>query len=664
MIKPIASAALAALLLAGSSPLARAQRAATVDDLLRIAAVSDPQLSPDGTTVAYVVTTADFDENVQNSEIWQVSTAGGPAVQLTRHVKADTSPRWSPDGTTLAFLSTRSGKAQIHLLDARGGESRALTSHKEAISSFEWAPDGSALAFTSVVPRPDDLEQRVKDRWVPRVVGEDLRPAALWTADATTGAIAQVTDGKRHVTAFDWSPDSRRLVVSSAVSPDLVQAETADLFVVSRAGGDERRIGGFASADSQPRWSPDGTKILFTSRGDREGTAWNSHVYALDVASGAVAPLVEGFDENPSRVEWGPDSRQVYFVGTRRTQRHLFDGSGRALTSGRQVVSGYSFDDAYQTVAYVREAPGEPADVFVAPASEPGEARRLTSHNPAVAELALGEQEVIRWTNSGGQEVEGILVKPVGYTPGAKVPLIVVIHGGPAGVDTDGFIGRKSAYPVQVYAGLGYASLLVNYRGSTGYGEAWRRGNVGSLGAAEHDDIESGVDALVARGFADPDRLGYSGWSYGGHMTYWAVTHTTRYKAASSGAGATNLISMYGQTDIPHFYTKTYFGKAPWDDFDFYVEHSSFFRVGQVQTPTLIQYGENDARVPVPQGLEFHRALKERGVPSQLVIYPGQAHGILEPRFQLDLLQRNLDWFTRWIPRGADGAAPTSTASQ
>ena len=662
MIRPLASTCVA-LLVAGAPSLALAQRVATVDDLLRIAAVSDPQLSPDGTTVAYVVTRADFDENVQNSDIWQVPTRGGEPVQLTRHVKADTSPRWSPDGTTLAFLSTRTGKAQIHLLDARGGEARALTSHKESVSAFEWAPDGSALAFTSVDPRSEDQEKRVKDRWVPRVVGEDLRLTVLWTADAETGAIAKVTDGTRHVTGFDWSPDSRRLVVSSAASSDLVEAETADLFVVSRSGGDERRLGGFSSAESQPRWSPDGAKVLFTSRGDREGTAWNSQVYAIDVATGDITPLVEGFDENPSRVQWAADSRQVYFVGTQKTQRHLFDGGGRALTHGRQVISDYSFDKTHQTVAYVREAPGEPADVFVAPVSRLGEARRLTTHNPAVADLALGTQEVIRWTNSAGQEVEGILVTPVGYAPGTKVPLIVVIHGGPAGVDTDGFIGRKSAYPVQVYAGLGYASLLVNYRGSTGYGEAWRRGNVGSLGGAEHDDIESGVDALIARGVADPDRLGYSGWSYGGHMTYWAVTHTTRYKAASSGAGATNLISMYGQTDIPHFYTKTYFGKAPWDDFDFYVKHSSFFKVGQVQTPTLIQYGENDARVPVPQGLEFHRALKERGVPSQLVIYPGQAHGILEPRFQQDLLQRNVDWFTRWIPRSGAPAVQTSASS-
>lgn len=207
----------------------------------------------------------------------------------------------------------------------------------------------------------------------------------------------------------------------------------------------------------------------------------------------------------------------------------------------------------------------------------------------------------------------------------------------------------KSAHPVQVWAGRGYAVLMANYRGSTGYGEKWRRGNVGSLGAKEFDDINSGIDELIRRGLADPGRLGFMGWSYGGHMTYYAVTHSNRFKAASAGAGATNMISMYAQTDLPGFYSKTYFGFPPWENFDFYIEHSSFYRVKDAKTPILIQYGERDARVPLPQGLEFYRAMKELGVPCQLVIYPGQGHGITEPRYQKNLMQRNLDWFERWL---------------
>ncbi len=635
----------------------------TVDDVLAVVTVDDVQLSPDGKVVAYVATSRDLEENAQNSEIWKVASDGGAPVRLTHHPKADVSPRWSPDSTRLAFLSGRTEKDQIWTIDPRGGEPVKLTNHKERISGFAWAPDGKSIAFLAVEPRTDEAEKRIKDRWVPRVVGEDLRSTVLWRIDVESRTVRQLTTSARHVSSVDWAPDGSRLVFSAATSSDLLDADTADLFVVSRDGGEVKKIGGFSSADTQPKWSPDGKRILFSSRGDREGTAWNSQLHALDAANGSIQPLTSGFDESASGAEWAADGATVYFTAGQKTQRHVFAAPGTPLTRGRFVFGDASFDRSGRTAAFVRQAPGVPSDVYIADVKTLDAPRKLTDINPQIRDLAQGEQEVVTWTNGAGQTVEGILVKPVGYRKGTRYPLLAVIHGGPAGVDADGFIHRKSAYPVQVFAGKGYATLLVNYRGSTGYGEQWLKGNVGSLGAHEFDDIETGIDALIASGVADADRLGFMGWSYGGHMTYWAVTHSTRFKAASSGAGATNLISMYGQTDIPQFYTKTYFGKAPWDDFDFYVKHSSFFKVGAVKTPTLIQYGENDARVPVPQGFEFHRALKERGVPTQLVIYPGQGHGIVEPRFQKDLLQRNVDWFDKWL-LGATGAKPsTSTAA-
>lgn len=639
----------AALLAAAMMSPAQAPRVLTLDDIFLYRAPSDPQLSPDGTQVLYVASIRDLKENTQNTDIWKISVAGGAPVQLTRNPKSDQSPRWSPDGKRIAFLSDRSGKNQIYLMDAAGGEPEALTGHKDGIISFAWSPDGRRMAFTALEPRAEEEEKQINERWLPRVVDQDLRYAALWVFDLETRKPAQITQGKLHVNTFDWSPDGAFIAFSAPTTPDLEESDTADVYVVPAGGGEIRRLSSFPSGDNNPRWSPDGKRIVFASRGNARSGAVNAHLYEIAAGGGPARDLTAGFDESPAFVAWSPDNGTVYFSAAAKTYRHLFAAPGKPVTTGPQVYSAFSFDRRCRNVAFIRESGSEPPEIFFAADLAFGQARRLTDINPQLRGIALGKQEVVRWRNSSGQEIEGILIKPVGYQEGRRYPLLLVIHGGPAGVDLDNFSLVKSAYPVQVFAGRGYAVLMPNYRGSTGYGEKWRQANVGSLGANEFDDINTGIDELIRRGLADPDRLGFMGWSYGGHMTYYAVTHSNRFKAASAGAGATNMVSMYAQTDLPGFYSKTYFGFPPWENFDFYIEHSSFYRVKDARTPILIQYGERDARVPLPQGLEFYRAMKELGVPCQLVVYPGQGHGITEPRYQKDLMQRNLDWFERWI---------------
>ena len=638
-----------ALLAAAMLSPAQAPKVLTLDDIFQYRIPSDPQLSPDGTQILYVTSIRDLKENTQNTDIWKVSAAGGTAVQLTRNPKSDQSPRWSPDGNRIAFLSDRSGKNQIYLMDAAGGEPEALTGQKDGIISFAWSPDGKRMAFTALEPRSEEEEKQISERWLPRVVDQDLRYAALWVLDLESRKPVQITRGKLHVNTFDWSPDGASIAFSAPTTPDLEESDTADVYVVPAGGGEIRRLSSFTSGDNNPRWSPDGQRIVFASRGNARSGAVNTHLYEIAAGGGTARDLTAGFDESPAFAAWSPENDTIYFSATVKAYRHLFALPAKQVTAGNRVYSGFSFDRRCRNVAFIRESGSEPPEIYFAQDLAFERARRLTDINPQLRGVALGRQEVVHWRNSSGQEIEGILVKPVGYQEGKRYPLLLVIHGGPAGVDLDNFSLVKSAYPVQVFAGRGYAVLMPNYRGSTGYGEKWRQGNVGSLGANEFDDINSGIDELIRRGLADPDRLGFMGWSYGGHMTYYAVTHSSRFKAASAGAGATNMVSMYAQTDLPGFYSKTYFGFPPWENFDFYIEHSSFYRVRDARTPILMQYGERDARVPLPQGFEFYRAMKELGVPCQLVIYPGQGHGITEPRYQKDLMQRNLDWFERWI---------------
>jgi dipeptidyl aminopeptidase/acylaminoacyl peptidase len=322
------------------------------------------------------------------------------------------------------------------------------------------------------------------------------------------------------------------------------------------------------------------------------------------------------------------------------------------VSEGGFFYGGFSASEDGSQVAFIAQDPMTPPDVFVSSTASFDPLRRTTV-NPQVADLAFGETRVVRWhSRAGGEEIEGVLTLPVGHREGDRVPLLLRIHGGPSGVSTVTFHGDDGTYPTQVFAGLGYAVLQPNYRGSTGYGERFRGLNRGDISGKDWTDIDSGVDFLVDEGVADPDRLGIMGWSFGGHHTFWGITQTDRFKAASAGAGANDLISMFSQTDLPGFY-HTYLGPSPWEDFELYEERSAYRFVNNVVTPLLIQVGERDERVPAEQSIQFYEAMKGIGkAPVKLVVYPGQPHGVREPVLQRDLMLRNVEWFTRWIPTG------------
>jgi dipeptidyl aminopeptidase/acylaminoacyl peptidase len=429
----------------------------------------------------------------------------------------------------------------------------------------------------------------------------------------------------------------------------------ADLSVIEIGSGAVRKVAVTAAAESDPHYSPDGRWIAFRRSDEPVTWAFTNDVYVVPASGGNPRKLAETSDRGPTIVGWNGNGSAVLVSETRGTVSRLLSvpRSGSAPTDVSppdMMVGNATLNSGGTHVAFVSEAPDRPPEVFTTPLSRFAAAQ--VSRVQDVAMDGIGRTEVVRWRSSDGFEIEGLLTFPLGYREGTRVPTLVIIHGGPTGVFTESFIGAATQYPVAVFAARGYAVLRPNPRGSSGYGREFRYANYGDWGGGDYRDIMSGVDALVQRGVADPDRLGIMGWSYGGFMTSWIVTQTNRFRAASIGAALPNLMSFSGTSDVPDF-IPDYFGGDYWERKDQWEAHSPLFQVRNARTPSLIQHGEVDDRVPVSQAYEFYNALKRLGVPARLVIYPRTPHGIREPKLLRDAMDRNLEWFDRWLRAAA-----------
>jgi dipeptidyl aminopeptidase/acylaminoacyl peptidase len=656
----------------GVTPIRAAPRAATIDDLLAIKAVSDVAISPDGRWIAYVVTTRDAESNLNKSDIWLVGADDARPRQITRGPRTDRAPQWAPDGSWLAFLSDRGEKrhAQVYGIEPNGGEAWPVTKGETTVTTFRISPDGRRIAYVAppTVAKADQELEKVRGRPIVRDSAYASQWARVWVADLHDRA-ARAADSTRpsspdllDVTSVAWAPDSRQLAWSAKPSPTLRSNAEGAVYVQREAGAAPVKVTTMAGGESVAAWVPD-LGLIIAGTAQTLGT-YNRKLWLVPPTGGEPVPLTAALDEDASFV--AATSRALYVEASQRTGRGLFrirlDGARPAgaverLSDDTRFYSGFSATKDGSRFAFLVETATTPPDVHVTDVSRFAPAR-LTTINPGVADLAFGAQRVVRWKSAADDEaIEGVLTLPVGYRDGARVPLLLVIHGGPSGVSSNRFPPTRGAYPIPVFNGLGYAVLQPNYRGSTGYGERFRGLNRGDISGRDWVDVSSGVDAMVSAGIADSSKLGVMGWSFGGHHTFWGITQTTRFKAASAGAGANDLISMYSQTDMPEFY-HTYLGPRPWEDFELYESRSAYRNVAKVTTPLLIQVGEADRRVPAEQSIQFYEAMKGIGkAPVTLVLYPGQPHGITDPRLSRDLMQRNVDWFTRWIP--VDGGRMT-----
>jgi len=653
--------ALAVLAVAALSPLsAQSPRPMSIVDLLSVPRLADPRLSPDGRDIVFTRSDADWKSGKRITHIWRVPADGGAPLQLTHGAESETTPRWSPDGKTIAFTAKRGDDEfeQIYLLPVDGGEARRLTSHASAVSDITWAPDGSALYFSAPEPKTADEKAREKNKDDVYAYDENYKHTHLWKVGVAAKNEIRITSGGFSVTSYELSDDGRTIAFHRAPTPLLGSGADSEVWAMNADGSNAVQLTKNSVQENDASVSPDGSRVLFLSGSDAKfETYHNGRLFVVPAAGGSARVLVGETDPIAvDRAFWSADGKTIYFLANMGVHEELFaveasGGKPWQLTDGKHNITAPS--RTRDRFVFTISDSASAGEIFTMRASDRAPQRITHVFDYLARDFKLGRQEAIQWKGADGATVEGILTYPVDYQPGQKYPLAVMTHGGPQAADK--YSLGSVTYEFQVLAGKGYASLQPNYRGSTGYGDAFLRDMVGHYFQNAHLDVMTGVDEVIRRGIADPERMVKMGWSGGGHMTNKIITFTDRFKAASAGAGAANWVSMYAQSDIRAFRTP-WFGGTPWQKnapIDLYWANSPLKDVANVKTPTLFFVGERDPRVPMPQSIEMYRALKSLDVPTHLYIAPREPHGWGELRHQLFKLNTEIEWFEKYAMRRA-----------
>ncbi|MFZ1867332.1 MAG: S9 family peptidase [Steroidobacteraceae bacterium] len=657
----------ATVILLGLDLTASAQQAARnadgkllfgTDAALRVAEVSSPVLSPDKTRVAYLVqTTLEPKDKPWKAvtQIW-VTSAAGPASaarQYTRGDESATQVRWSPDGNKLGFISSagtaESAKPQVWFMYANGGSAWLVTTLPGGVQDFAFSPDGKSLLLVAgPKPNPAHLLE-IKDHSDAAVVDHDPMLSQLWLWDIASGKAKQLTNGDFTVSDPQWSPNGQEVLFVTRPTPSLEDGSRATEYVLNLQTSHTRLLGPTADYVLDARWSPDGATIAFlaTPKGEQIRQQVAAGLYLVPATGGTPRALT--FPLGAGTPVWAPDGQTIYFSTGDHEAVAVFAvnvASGAVRRLSRQAadvrLDHISPDGSFAIGTW--SDPTHPAEVFRANLDFTV-LHNLTDQNQWLAGYALGNATVLKWKSSAdGMEIEGVVTEPVGFDASRKYPFLLSPHGGPTGATTLSFNPTE-----QILAANGYLVLEPNFRGSSGRGLPFATADENDWGGGDFHDDMSGVDAVIAKGWADPNRMGEFGWSYGGYMSYWIDTHTRRFRAISPGAGLTDLYPFYSQTDI-HSYLKIFFkNKDPWDLRAEYWDHSPMKYVEDVTTPTMILEGLDDHRVPIAQQQEFYRALSDRHVPVEFVTYPREHHGFVEPRHIQDRWRRYLVFFGHYL---------------
>ncbi|HWP83505.1 MAG TPA: S9 family peptidase [Bacteroidota bacterium] len=641
----------------------------TPEVMMKFKRVGGTAISPDGKLIAYTVSTPMMEGEKSEflTHIWIVSTDGTMNHQFTFGDKSSSNPQFSPDGKYLSFTSSRGSdnKNQLWIMRLTGGEAEQITKAKSGIGSYRWSPDSKRIAYLMTDPETEQEEKEKKEKRDVQLVDGNFKYAHLYTITIEKDGKGErktkrLTGGSFHITSFDWSPDGKTIVFAHQVNPTVDVWPTMDISSVPSDSGALKPLVAWKGWDANPTYSPDGKWIVFAS--DNGDTKWARayDLYLMPSSGGEAKKLGETPDRSFGVIGWSADGKEIFVNETDRTSARVFavpvgGGKPRVVTTGPGNYAGASFSEDGNSMGFIHQTPEMPPDVYVSSAKR-FQPRKLTNVNADFPRLAMGKTEVITWKSRDGREIEGLLTYPVNYVKGRRYPLILNIHGGPAGVFTQGFTAAGATYPLQAFAQEGYAILRPNPRGSSGYGADFRRANMSDWGFGDFDDNETGIEKVIEMGIAHADSLVICGWSYGGYMTSFTITRTHRFKAASVGAGVTNLMSFVGTADIPSF-LPSYFEGEFWDRMEVYMKHSAMFNVKNIKTPTQILHGERDARVPLSQGQELYIALKRRGVPVEMIVYPRMPHGLQEPKFILDAGKRMITWFNMHLRRNGSAAA-------
>lgn len=566
---------------------------------VKVRALASPRVSPDGKRVVYTVNDAVMtaDKSEYLTQVWLANTDGSDAFQVTFGDKSSTNPKWSPDGRTIAFTSNRKdNRNNLHLLRLNGGEAEPLTDLKSNVSDFEWSPDGKSIAFLMTDPKAEDEEKNDKGRNDYRWVDENVKMSRLYVIPVAKDASGKreprkLTTENYNVGGLDWSPDNSRIVFNFTKSPVADYWTTSDVSIIEVATGRITPLAATPAAENSASFSPDGKSIAYIASDLPVRWAQSNKIYTIPATGGSPKALAASHDGSPNIAGWSADGKRIYFSEAKGTGTRIYALDMAAnrideIKKAEAVYQGVSLNHGGTMFAFVRQTADAPPEVFVAGVDNFAPVQ-ISRANADVPKMPLGKTEIIKWKSTDGKEIEGLLTYPVNYQAGTKVPLILNIHGGPAGVFSQTFIGGRGVYPLAAFAARGYAILRPNPRGSSGYGVQFRQANIKDWGVGDYQDLMTGVDKVVEMGVADPQRLGVMGWSYGGYMTSWIITQTKRFKAASAGAPVTNLMSFTGTADVPSF-IPDYFEGQFWENPQIYAKHSPMFNVKGVATPTLI----------------------------------------------------------------------------
>ncbi|MDI3340112.1 MAG: S9 family peptidase [Sphaerobacter sp.] len=660
------------------------KRALVVEDLLALSVIADAEISPDGTTVAYVLKRADRERNTYTSAIYLAPTDGrgaaGRPQPFTAGQQQDTEPRWSPDGRQLAFVSDRSGTPQLYVMNVAGGEPRQVTTLARGVSTPQWSPDGTRIAFLSSEGNGVDDEIRNRPGGFIRRVERlqyrfdalgyiDDRFSHIWVIDVAGGAPRRLTWGDYSVHSFAWSPDGQFIAFSANQEDEANPLFHSQLYVIPVAGAaaaGARRVSQDSEIALWPAWSPDGQAIAFVGRRPGARAGANNEIYLASPAGGALRCLTEGFDRSPGTgsysdvwsprehalLRWTPDGRAVFFTASDRGRVGLYRattaGEVTLVVGGDRSIGSVSQSRDGARLAFVAGTFTNPCDVYCCSA-DGSEERRLTQVNAdLLGAVHIQEPEHFTFASfDGGFTVDAWLIRPINFDPAQRYPLVQIIHGGPHSI-----FGHTFFFDMQLWASQGWNVLFINPRASQGYGEAFATVNIGDWGGGDWREQETALDLAIARGGVDPERLAVTGLSYGGFMTNWIIGHTDRYRVAVSENGISNLVSFYTTSDIGWYWLEKEMERSVWDNLEWYMERSPISYVTRMKTPLLLLQAEADYRCPIEQGEQLYTALRARGVPCKMVRFPGESHAQLsagKPETRLVRREETLRWFQRYL---------------
>ena len=628
------------------------RRAMTTDDGLDMVQVGGAMISPDGSWVLFSKSELNWEENERETTWWRVSAEGG---EPYRYIGDDGGGnfQFSPDGRRLAFTRSVDDESQLFLLPTTGGEAVQLSEHETSIGSYAWSEDGSKIIFVATEPRTDEEEEAREAGYDAIFVDEGPNGQQsgnwnnLWLIEVESGAERRLTDTDHRIGSFSVAPNGDRILFTSRIENRRNQQNLSEIQLLEVEAGTIRQLTDNSAPEGRLSWAPDGRSFAYTARTDGEWELLLDKIWVMDPDGGDRRIVSGAFDGNIGNFVWAPDASAILFSGLHGTNNNLYrinlgSDSVEQITSSAGSLAPSSFSRDRAKMAYVFQDFDTPADIWVGPTDGTG-AVQLTDVNPTITdELVLGQGEVIRWESRDGTEIEGILMLPAEYQSGV-LPLLLHIHGGPAGVFRNSFSASN-----HVWAGLGYAQLFPNVRGSSGYDDDLLRGNLRDIGSGDYEDLMTGVDELISRGIADPDKLGLRGWSYGGILGGWTITQTDRFKGASVGAMVSDWTSEYGP-GFNHDVRLWYIGGTPWDNTDEWRERSALTHVANVTTPTLVLHGINDRTDTEPQSMMFFQALKDQGKITRYIRFPREPHGFQEPRHQRTRDVEEIRWIQKYV---------------